>query len=88
MANIIGTASFENNVIYTVFVNTNYHKRGVGRKLISFIEDKARENSVNLIQLSSSLTSLSFYYALGYKYVKEVDVPNLGRSIIVEKQLF
>lgn len=84
---LIGTASFEDNVIYTVFVNTNYHKRGIGRKLISFIEESAKKNSINLIQLSASLTSLNFYYSLGYKYVKEVDIPNLGRSIIVEKQL-
>ena len=84
---IVGTASFEDNVIYTVFVNTNYHKRGIGSKLISFIEEAAKKDSINLIQIPSSLTSLNFYYSLGYKYVKEVDVPNLGRSIIVEKQL-
>ncbi|MBU3189941.1 GNAT family N-acetyltransferase [Clostridium bowmanii] len=84
---IIGTASYENNIIYTVFVKCSYHKHGVGRKLISFIEDKAKRNLVNSIQISSSLTSLNFYYALGYKYVNEVEVPNLGKSIIVKKQL-
>ena len=84
---LIGTASFENNVIYTVFVNTNYHKRGIGSKLISFIEERAKKDSINVIQIPSSLTSLNFYYSLGYKYVKEVDVPNFGRSIVVEKQL-
>lgn len=85
---LIGTASFENNMIYTVFVNVDYHKRGVGKKLISFIENKAKKKLINVIQISSSITSQNFYYALGYKYVKEVEVPNLGRSIIVEKQLY
>ena len=85
---LIGTASLEVNIICTVFVNINYHKCGVGRKLISYIEYKAKNNSINLIQIHSSLTSQNFYYALGYKYVKEVEVPNSGRSIIVEKQLF
>ena len=84
---IVGTASFEDNVIYTVFVNTNYHKRGIGSKLISFIEEAAKKDSINLIQIPSSLSSLNFYYSLGYKYVKEVDVPNFGISIVVEKQL-
>jgi N-acetylglutamate synthase-like GNAT family acetyltransferase len=85
--NIIGTASLDKNIICTVFVNTDYHRHGVGRKLISFIEDTANKNSVKTIQIHSSLTSQDFYYALGYLYVKQVDVPNLGRSIIVEKQL-
>lgn len=85
--NIIGTASLDKNIICTVFVNTDYHRHGVGRKLISFIEDSANKNSVKTIQIHSSLTSLNFYYALGYLYVKQIEVPNLGRSIIVEKQL-
>jgi len=85
---LIGTASLDGNIICTVFVNISYHKCGVGRKLISYIEYKAKSNSINLIQIHSSLTSQNFYYALGYKYIKEVEVPNLGKSIIVEKQLF
>lgn len=84
---LIGTASLENNVIYGVFVDVNYHRRGVGRKLMSIIEDKAKENSVNLIQIPSSITSQNFYYKLGYKYVKEVETPDSGKCIIVEKQL-
>lgn len=82
---LIGTASLENNVIYGVFVDVNYHRRGVGRKLMSIIEDKAKGNSVNLIP--SSITSQNFYYELGYKYVKEVETPDSGKCIIVEKQL-
>lgn len=85
---LIGTASLENNIIYGVFVDVDYHRRGVGKKLISIIEDKAKANSVNLIQVPSSITSQNFYYAFGYKYVKEVEISNLGRSILVEKQLF
>lgn len=54
---LIGTASLEDNVIYGVFVDVNYHGFGVGRKLISFIESKAKENSINLIQIPSSITS-------------------------------
>ena len=85
--NLIGTASLDKNVICTVFVDIRYHKCGVGRKLMSFIEDDAKKNSINLLQIHSSLTSQDFYYTLGYKYVNQIEVPNLGRSIIVEKQL-
>lgn len=85
---LIGTASLEDNVVYGVFVDVNYHRCGVGRKLMSIIEYKAKENSVNLIQIPSSITSQNFYYELGYKYVKEVETPDSGKCIIVEKQLF
>ena len=85
---LIGTASLENNVIYGVFVDVNYHGCGIGRKLMSVIEDNAKEKSVNLVQVPSSITSQNFYYKLGYNYVKEVETPDSGRCIIVEKRLF
>ncbi|BCZ48709.1 GNAT family acetyltransferase [Clostridium gelidum] len=84
---LIGTASLENNIIYGVFVDVNYHGCGVGKKLMSIIEDNAKENSVNLVQVPSSITSQNFYYKLGYNYVKEVETPDSGRCIIVEKTL-
>lgn len=85
---IIGTASLEGGIICAVYVNIDYHKRGVGKKLIAFIEAAAKNNSIDLLRIHASLTSLNFYYALGYKYVKEVDDVDAGRSTIVEKQLF
>ncbi len=86
--NIIGTASLENNIICAVYVNINYHNHGIGRKLISFIEDVAKNNSINLLRIHASLTSLNFYYALGYKFVEELDDADAGRSTLVEKLLF
>lgn len=85
---VIGTASLENNIIYGVFVDVNYHGCGIGKKLMSIIEDNAKKNSVNLVQVPSSITSQNFYYKLGYNYVKEVETPDSGRCIIVEKILF
>jgi len=84
---IIGTASLENNTICAVYVNINYQNRGIGRKLISFIEDVAKNNSINLLRIHASLTSLNFYYAIGYTFVEELDDPDAGRSTLVEKVL-
>jgi N-acetylglutamate synthase-like GNAT family acetyltransferase len=85
---IIGTASLENHIICAVYVNIDYHNRGIGRKLMCFIEDVAINNSIKFLRLHASLTSLNFYYALGYKYIEELDDPEAGKSTLVEKVLF
>jgi N-acetylglutamate synthase-like GNAT family acetyltransferase len=85
---IIGTASLENHIICAVYVNIDYHNRGIGRKLMCFIEEVAKNNSINFLRLYASLTSLSFYYALGYNYIEELDDPEAGKSTLVEKILF
>jgi len=85
---LIGTASLENNIICAVYVDIKYHNCGIGRKLISYIEEVAKNKSINTLKIHASLTSLNFYYALGYKFVEELNDPEAGRSTLVEKLLF
>jgi len=85
---IIGTASLEKNIICAVYVNINFHNQGIGRKLVSFIEGVAMNNSISLLRIHASLSSLNFYYALGYTFVEELNDPEAGRSTLVEKFLF
>lgn len=85
---IVGTASLENHIICAVYVNIDYHNHGIGRKLMCFIEEVAKNNSIDSLRLYASLTSLNFYYTLGYKYIEELDDPEAGKSTLVEKVLF
>ena len=39
---ILATANLGDDVIYTVFVNPNYHGKGIGRTLITFLEEKVK----------------------------------------------
>lgn len=84
---IVGTASIEDDTIYTVFVDVKYHGKGIGEKLISLLEEIAANNGIQLVKLPASITALKFYERLGYCAVSEVESEEFGKDIIMEKYL-
>lgn len=51
-----------------VFVNPNYHRKGVGRKFIQFLEKDEWCLDSSLIEVPSSKSSHKFYHKCGYEY--------------------
>jgi GNAT superfamily N-acetyltransferase len=84
---ILGTAGLENNNVFSVFVNPAYHGKGVGQKLMGYIERVAKKRGIDRLKLPSSLTAVSFYEKLGYKKIKKVFNKSTGYAIIMEKKL-
>ena len=85
---ILGTASLENNNVFSVFVNTTYHGKGIGQRLMEHIERVAKNRGIDRLKLPSSLTAVGFYRKLGYKKIKKVfNKSTKGYEIIMEKKL-
>jgi len=40
---ILGTASLKDNVISALFVNPNFHGKGIGTELMNYVESAARK---------------------------------------------
>ena len=83
---VIGTASLKDNVILTVFVSVKAQGKGIGTKLMSYLEEIASKNGFKKVLLPSSITSVSFYEKLGYSIIEE-RINDFGKNIIVEKML-
>ena len=51
-------------------VDTEFQGKGLGKLILNFLEDKAKENGLKKIQLQARENAVSFYEANGYR-VKE-----------------
>ena len=84
---IIGTITFTDNYIATVFVNPKEHGRGIGKKLMYTVEDIARKRKLKWIKLDASITAVEFYKKLGYSMEEKRDDKDYGITYIMTKKL-
>lgn len=70
---IVGTASLEGERVRNVFVEVSLHKRGIGKKLVLAIEDRAKRKRIKKVFLLSGLSAQEFYQKLGYTVVRRFD---------------
>jgi len=84
---VVGTASLKKDIVFTVFVNLDIHRKGIGSKLMDKIEDLARKQGCRTIKVPSALTSFEFYKKRGYKKIKIVHSEDDGDTIEMKKSL-
>ena len=81
-----GTASLDGSSVRTVFVTPEDQGKGVGRQLMYEVERVAREAGVGILKVPSSVTAEQFYFALGFKPIRDVYHGN-ERTILMERVL-
>lgn len=65
---LVGVLSISQyNTVSCVFVAKEYHRKGVGTKLFSFVIDRLQKESVDKIKLNASPYAVPFYHSLGFK---------------------
>ena len=84
---IIGTITLINDYIGTVFVNPEFHHKGIGKKLMESIENLAREKRIKNLRLESSINAVDFYEKLGYKKGVETQSEEYGVTYEMSKKL-
>jgi histone acetyltransferase (RNA polymerase elongator complex component) len=64
---ILGLIRGKENKISNLFVDGRFHKRGIGQRLVTKFEQKARRLGSKKIKIKSSVHALLFYQKMGYK---------------------
>lgn len=64
---LIGIVRGRKNRIVSLFVDGNFHKQGIGKKLISLFERRAKKIGSKEIKIRSSLYAVNFYLKMDYK---------------------
>jgi N-acetylglutamate synthase-like GNAT family acetyltransferase len=85
--NILGTVSLKDNEISSFFIDPKFQYRGIGTKLMAYVELVAKKNGHNSICLSSSTTAYTFYKKLDYKKIENIYSKNFGKAIKMTKKI-
>lgn len=54
--------------IHTIFVDPDYRRKGIGRKIINFLENDEYAKRANRIEIHSAMSAIPFYRKLGYEH--------------------
>jgi len=66
--------NLEKQRISGLFVNHNHLKKGIGRKLLIFIENYAKKKGIKKLALFSTITAQDFYKKFNYKSKKRTNL--------------
>jgi len=72
---MIGTGTLLGSNARRVFVKPAYQNKGLGKRIMHGLEEKAVENGVRIMDLDASFVAYSFYRALGYETQAEDLIP-------------
>ena len=65
--NIAGVLRGRLGRIASLFVGGNFHRRGIGRRLVGRFEDECLRRGGSVVKVASTLYAVQFYTKLGYK---------------------
>ena len=86
----MGVNGLQRNEVRTFYVNSTYHGKGVGRKLMENVEKIAKKRGIKKLIVKSSLYAVGFYEKMGFKKVKRI-ITKIGKvkfpEIVMEKKI-
>ncbi len=64
---VVGVLRGRTDKLQSLFVREDYHRRGVGRKLVERFEQACIKEGATAIKVQATLYAVPFYQAVGYK---------------------
>jgi GNAT superfamily N-acetyltransferase len=83
---LAGTASLDGETVRSMFVDPPFQGHGIGRRLMSEVEQTARADGVVTLTVPSSVTAEPFYARLGYRAIRDSYHGN-ERTVVMERSL-
>lgn len=75
---IVGTIALDQDYIVGFYIHVAYANKGIGSKLLRYIEKEAQEIGHAEIYLASSPVGFDFYLKFGWQLVEELEIDYLG----------
>jgi len=68
---LLATGTLVDDHVDRVYVDPEHQGRGLGRRVMAVLEQRARQAGLGPIRLAASIPALAFYERLGYRTVSE-----------------
>jgi N-acetylglutamate synthase-like GNAT family acetyltransferase len=85
-SHVVATASLDQDVVRSVFVEPACQGKGIGSQLMTSIQSIAKTNGLDLLRVPSSITAEGFYASLGFEKIRDV-FHGAERTIVMSKSL-
>ncbi|MCU0093405.1 MULTISPECIES: GNAT family N-acetyltransferase [Pseudomonas] len=85
-SHIVATASLDNDIVRSVFVDPRYQGKGIGRQLMERLQSLAINADLKRLRVPSSITAEGFYASLGFEKVRD-EFHGAERTVIMTKAL-
>ena len=69
---IVGVLRGRKERLASLFVHKDYHRRGVGKRLVEQFEHESLNQGVGLIEVAATLYAVPFYKKMGYEESGEI----------------
>ena len=69
---IVGVLRGRKERLASLFVHKDYHRRGIGQKLVEQFERESLNQGVSLIEVAATLYAVPFYKKMGYEESGEI----------------
>jgi N-acetylglutamate synthase-like GNAT family acetyltransferase len=80
---LIGICGYDKYKIYSLFVDINYHKKGIGDKLLTKVLLEAKHDGLKNIITWSTIYAEDFYKSFGFEKIKKISIPEETKDIIL-----
>ncbi|MGL2993951.1 GNAT family N-acetyltransferase [Flavobacterium sp. TSSA_36] len=88
--NIVGTIALDHDYIVGFYTHVDFANKGIGSKLLRYIEEEAKASRLSVLFLASSPVGVDFYLKYGWQVVSALAIDYLGVSFVetvMKKQL-
>ncbi|WP_343744348.1 GNAT family N-acetyltransferase [Chitinophaga sp.] len=75
---IVGTIALDNDLVVGFYTRLQQVNQGIGKQLMSHLENYARAHGIKALQLAASPAGLAFYHKNGWQKVKDFTVYHYG----------
>lgn len=87
---ILGMGALDKNEIRTMFTRISSQGKGVGSKILKYLESEAIKKGYKKVFLHAALNAVEFYKKQGYLYIKKLNEKKdnvIIKNILMEKKL-